>query len=706
MAGVPNPRLKILRGSQEIREIEIRDHEELVVGRTSQCDLVIAHASVSRMHARIFRDGTRVFVEDLGSGNGTYLDGEKILRVTDLADGQSLRMGQKSLHTPTILRFSDPSAQLLRDMGLLAETSPTEPALPPTEPAPLAVIPQEDSDRTTQPPSEWSDSASLEPATDALGEEPLEGEELEEEDPPPPPRPKPFFLKPLFLLSTIAGVVVFLLFAFWVGQFFRPSRTLWTTVNLSPAEVGPETELTLRSTDIYPSDSISVIVGGQEIEEFTLEPGRLNLVIPEFPKKPAGRSDLPLLIRNGDLDIFASTLAYVVRPQIESLVPEEAVVGGELAIRGRGFSNRKNEVQVWFGDEPAEVRSSSREEIVVSIPVLTRDRSRRMPLKIRVGTWESTFSEMVKISPRVEIPIDWTFQADWVASRSAWRIQGPFGTVFYLDKPKGSGETPPQAVLTVLDDLHQFFTDASTDPEIGLRVSVSGQRYRLRTTGEAKSRTILEWNTNDLETTAGLVKNEVTPDMLSYWLAGVFNDFITVFCHGKTLEQPPGALPHIVALNKLVDINVETGGQGRPELADFDRLDLEDQQPIANAFFEVPPSFGSLTGRWFATLSDIFYEEGNNEILLQLDLKQRGRRITGTAKIKIKSESMELGFPNGSINGRVEPGVPPKVTLDVSLKRPFGKLHLEATADGRTVTGKFTSSLSKNRGDWSATRFR
>src|SRR4051812_20804434 len=58
------------------KEHEIRD--ELTIGRAEENDLVLPAGGVSRRHARIYVQDGQVLVEDAGSANGTFLDGEKL----------------------------------------------------------------------------------------------------------------------------------------------------------------------------------------------------------------------------------------------------------------------------------------------------------------------------------------------------------------------------------------------------------------------------------------------------------------------------------------------------------------------------------------------------------------------------------------------------------------------------------------------------
>ncbi len=64
-----------------------------VVGRGSNADLVLNEATISRAHALIGYDGDRVFVQDLGSTNGTLVNGSKEERKY-LDDSDELRMGR------------------------------------------------------------------------------------------------------------------------------------------------------------------------------------------------------------------------------------------------------------------------------------------------------------------------------------------------------------------------------------------------------------------------------------------------------------------------------------------------------------------------------------------------------------------------------------------------------------------------------------
>ena len=69
--------------------------EELSVGRGAGCAVVLADDTfVSTVHARVFRRDGAVYVEDLGSRNGTLLTGEPLVHAAQLRRGDHLQFGQ------------------------------------------------------------------------------------------------------------------------------------------------------------------------------------------------------------------------------------------------------------------------------------------------------------------------------------------------------------------------------------------------------------------------------------------------------------------------------------------------------------------------------------------------------------------------------------------------------------------------------------
>lgn len=66
---------------------------ETTIGRAAGCGVVIDDARVSKLHTRVFNSGGVWYVEDLGSTNGTLVDGEPLDALRPLAVGMRVQVG-------------------------------------------------------------------------------------------------------------------------------------------------------------------------------------------------------------------------------------------------------------------------------------------------------------------------------------------------------------------------------------------------------------------------------------------------------------------------------------------------------------------------------------------------------------------------------------------------------------------------------------
>lgn len=97
--------LRIERGTEPGRVYPLADDAEAFLGRAKTCAIPIEENDISRQHARIFpRDGS-FWVEDLGSRNGTAVNGRRLERAMVLAPGDHIRIGR------TWLSFSPDQAR-------------------------------------------------------------------------------------------------------------------------------------------------------------------------------------------------------------------------------------------------------------------------------------------------------------------------------------------------------------------------------------------------------------------------------------------------------------------------------------------------------------------------------------------------------------------------------------------------------------------
>ena len=73
------------------------DGEPVTIGRGSDCQIKLDDDYSSTRHARIFLSEGQWWVEDLGSTNGTYLDGQRLTRPLQAEIGGSIRIGRTTL---------------------------------------------------------------------------------------------------------------------------------------------------------------------------------------------------------------------------------------------------------------------------------------------------------------------------------------------------------------------------------------------------------------------------------------------------------------------------------------------------------------------------------------------------------------------------------------------------------------------------------
>lgn len=84
--------LKVLEGGKAGTKIAVKKNE-FIIGRSTKCHLCAGSTAISRQHCAIVRDDNRVTVKDLGSRNGTLLNGIRIDGEHELASGDEIVVG-------------------------------------------------------------------------------------------------------------------------------------------------------------------------------------------------------------------------------------------------------------------------------------------------------------------------------------------------------------------------------------------------------------------------------------------------------------------------------------------------------------------------------------------------------------------------------------------------------------------------------------
>jgi two-component system, cell cycle response regulator len=95
----PKPCLTALTGSATGQVFKVQ-LGETVLGRGANAEVRLNDEGISRQHARVRHDNGRAWLEDLGSRNGTFVNGVKIATPTELREGDKIQVGSS-----TVLRF-------------------------------------------------------------------------------------------------------------------------------------------------------------------------------------------------------------------------------------------------------------------------------------------------------------------------------------------------------------------------------------------------------------------------------------------------------------------------------------------------------------------------------------------------------------------------------------------------------------------------
>src|SRR6476469_3975948 len=88
--------LRFISGKYQGGEFPLKMNRQVTIGRSSELDMVLVEDMVSRKHAKITVGPGKVLIEDLGSTNGTFVNGEKI-RQARLKEGDRILIGTSIL---------------------------------------------------------------------------------------------------------------------------------------------------------------------------------------------------------------------------------------------------------------------------------------------------------------------------------------------------------------------------------------------------------------------------------------------------------------------------------------------------------------------------------------------------------------------------------------------------------------------------------
>ena len=122
--------LRVKTDGGEERSVEVTG-DTFAIGRDEECDLVLEDDQVSRRHAELELSNDRIVVRDLGSRNGTFVNGKRIQEPTPLEGNEQLRVGNTVVSLSPSKSASTVSAGQPTKLARATPPAPS-PAPPPT----------------------------------------------------------------------------------------------------------------------------------------------------------------------------------------------------------------------------------------------------------------------------------------------------------------------------------------------------------------------------------------------------------------------------------------------------------------------------------------------------------------------------------------------------------------------------------------------
>ena len=672
MTGSLRPRLLVVRGGRTLAAREIAPGDDWRLGRHADSPLPLDERSISRAHVRITCDAAGVHLEDLGSPNGTFLDGHPLSGTVTLRDGNLVRLGQSTNPDPILVLFEDPGTRLLEAMRTDARTD--APGAGESGASDLTI-------ESVSVPKEVR--VSVPPAPEASG--------------PEPERPQ----GPLALVGRHVPVVIAfaVLLAMGLVLALRATQKPWQTVRVEPMKVKAGGRVALRGSEVDPSDTLKVFVGEAEAGIAEMGPGQVLFDVPQLPGGEAGVHPVPLRVERKGIVLLRQTLQYETVPDIDEVEPAEAAVGDTVTLRGTGFLNDPARVKVRVGQQAALVLAATATEIRFRVPVVTRSVQVEAALDVQVAEWK-TKARTLKVGPRHAPCFDLAFAARSVADR-IWELRSAVGPVFFVEAgPAPLDGSLPAEVQKAVDTLAQSFTRAASDPTLRFEVRPAGRAPAVVAVGLGPAATeVGRWTPALAAYVHQRAPDVRQTELVPYWSSVVLNEYLNVFAK----KQPPrlllGSDPLRAALKRLVDLNVETGGQGCPSATEVQAMETGERELFETAALRLPARFGEVGGNWEGTLENVFAEKGKDGGLeLRLELKQAGTTLQGRMLVyEVRGQGIRWSPPPvEGLEGSVKLGAETRVELKVPPQPPYFITRLSAVLAEESLDGTFVNDRRKS----------
>jgi len=145
----------VMRAGPNPGKVFTLSKNEIIMGRDVSADVVINSAEVSRRHTRLYLDAGQYIIEDLGSTNGTFVNGQRLSTPQVLRSGDTIMLGEAATLVYEASQF-DPNATMISPAASerVSYAPPVQASMAPrqlTPPPPKAYVGQVSAGPAAQP---------------------------------------------------------------------------------------------------------------------------------------------------------------------------------------------------------------------------------------------------------------------------------------------------------------------------------------------------------------------------------------------------------------------------------------------------------------------------------------------------------------------------------------------------------------------------
>jgi hypothetical protein len=701
MTGTLRPRLVLFQGERILAVREVPADHEWSLGRRPDSPLPLNERSISRQHARLYCDGAGTHLEDLGTPNGTWVDGSPLRGAVLLRDGQIIRLGQSTNPDPLLLRFEDPTSRLLdtlarapleapspastelvrHDAGSAPPAPPVATAEPPEGPGPPGVSASAVPPPPGPPPAE--DESGL------TGSAPMEGSDL------PPARP--------FLglgAKALVGAALGFLAVFWLVWALKSTQKPWQSVRVEPLRAQAGTLVAVSGSEVEPADSLRVWLDEREAQVEEMVAGRLVFNVPELPGAEAGTRAVAFRVERQGIVVLRQSLQYETTPAIQRLEPGEAAVGDVVAVVGGGFADDPSRVQVQVGSLKAAVLAATPQRLEVRVPVVTREAKVEAPVAVVIEGLKSAPAPLI-VRPREAPCYALSFEARATAPR-VYEVWHSFGPALLVEGATGPGPSTedelPAPVRQALAVLRSAFAPASPDVSVRFDVREWGRVPVLTAAGgEGSPRVVARLGPAVRQHLRERLPELRQPELVLYWQAAILNEMLDLFVRKQPPRLLPDSEPAGALLRRLHRLNTETGGQGCPAEVEVGTVTDDERRSFGSAAFRVPPRFGDVAGVWEGSFETVGDQPSSARLEMQLELQQTGTALAGRLFLfEVRGPGIRWSPPPlEGLTGRVRLGAGTSVELRLPPVPPHDLTRLAGDVAEDTMEGTYWTSRGK-----------